>query len=67
MNTMFKHRILAGAVFFTTLLGISSCEDNIGLQVTPEAPYADKTLYEVIANDNQLTDFLEVVKACSIE
>ena len=68
MNTMFKHRILAGAVFFTTLLGISSCEDrNVGLQVTPEAPYADKTLYEVIANDNQLSDFLEVVNACSIE
>lgn len=68
MNTMFKHRILAGALFFMSLIGFSSCDDKIdGLQVTEEAPFADKTLYEVIANDSELSDFLEVIKSCSIE
>lgn len=44
----------------------SSCEDNIGIKVTDEAPNADKTLYDVIMNDNELTDFVEILNACNI-
>ena len=64
MKTMFRHRILAGAVLFTALLGFSSCEDEPA--VLP-LEYADKTLYEVIANDDELSDFFEVLQSCSIE
>ncbi len=66
MNTVFKNRIFAVASLFAMLFIAPSCEDNIGIQVTPEAPNADKTLYEVITNDNDLTDFVEVLNACNI-
>ena len=63
MNTMFKHRILAVALFFTTLLGFSSCVENGDRDLQVD----NKTLYEVIAADNTLSDFWEIVNACSIE
>ncbi len=67
MNTIFKHRILTGAMLLgATLLG-ASCEDSEGLKVTPETPYADKTLYEVVKADADLTDFMEIVDLCGAE
>ncbi len=64
MNTNFKHKILAGAMMFGALFISSSCDDAEGLKVTPEVPYADKTLYQVITSDPQLTDFIEVINSC---
>ena len=48
MNTNIKHKILTGAMLFAAVLFGTSCEDSEGLKVTPETPFADKTLYEVI-------------------
>lgn len=64
MNTIFKHKILAGAMLCGALFVASSCDDSEGLKVTPEVPYADKTLYEVITSDPELTDFVEVLNSC---
>lgn len=67
MNTIIRHKILTGAMLFSALLFGASCEDSEGLQVTPEVPYADKTLFEVVSADPQLTDFMEVLNACGEE
>ena len=65
MNKIFRHKILAGAMLFGFMLAGSSCQDKEeGIRVTAETPFADKTLYEVIKNDLQLTDFVEVLNAC---
>ena len=64
MNTIFKHKILAGAMLCGALFVASSCDDADGIKVTPEVPYADKTLYEVITSDPELTDFVEVLNSC---
>lgn len=66
MNTIFKNRFFVAASLFAMLFAGLSCEDNIGVQPTPEAPNADKTLYEVIVNDKDLTDFVEVLDACNL-
>lgn len=65
MNTIFKKGFLAIASLFMMLFA-TSCEDTIGIQVTPEAPNADKTLYEVIMQDKDLTDFVEILDACNV-
>lgn len=67
MNTNIKHKILAGAMLFGSLLIGASCEDSEGLKVTPETPFADKTMFEVIKNDATLTDFVEVLDCCGPE
>ena len=68
MNTIFKNKILTGAMLFSALFLGTSCDDSIdGLKVTPETPYADKTLYEVMINDTDLTDFMDVVNSCGAE
>ena len=64
MNTIFKHKILAGAMLFGALFLASSCDESEGLKVTPEVPYADKTMFEVISSDAELTDFMAVLNAC---
>ena len=64
MNTIFKHKILAGAMLFGALFLASSCDESEGLKVTPEVPYADKTMFEVITSDTELTDFMAVLNAC---
>ena len=64
MNRIFKHKILAGAMLFGFMLAGSSCEDNVGINVTPETPYADKTLYEIIKSDPELANFVAVIDAC---
>lgn len=65
MKTIFKHKILAGAVALATIFAASSCEDTVtGLKVTPDVPNADKTLYEVLKADKELTSFMEVLEAC---
>ena len=64
MNTIFKHKILTGAMLFGALFLASSCDDSEGFKKTPEVPYADKTMYEVITADTELTDFMEVLNAC---
>ena len=66
MNTIFKKRFFAIASLFAMLFATSSCEDNLGIQVTDEAPNADKTLYEVIVNDPDLTDFVEVLQEFAV-
>lgn len=67
MNTNIKHKILTGAMLFAAVLFGTSCEDSEGLKVTPETPFADKTLYEVIKADTQLSDFVEVLDSCGLE
>ena len=67
MNTNIKHKIIAGAMLFGALLLGASCEDSDGLKVTPETPFADKTMFEVIKNDATLTDFVEVLDCCGPE
>lgn len=67
MNTNIKHKILTGAMLFAAVLFGTSCEDSEGLKVTPETPFADKTLYEVIKADTQLSDFVEVLDSCGTE
>lgn len=64
MNTIFKHKILAGVMLCSTLLMASSCEDSESLKVTGEIPNADKTLYEVMISDPDLSDFMEVIDSC---
>ena len=64
MNTIFKHKILAGAMLFGAMFLASSCDDSEGLKVTPEFPNADKTMFEVISSDSELTDFMAVLNAC---
>ena len=64
MNTIFKHKILAGAMLCGALLLASSCDDSEGLKVTAEVPYADKTMYEVMTSDPELTDFIAVINSC---
>ena len=64
MNRIFGHKILAGAMLFGFMLAGSSCEDKEEIRVTAETPFADKTLYEVIMDDPDLTDFVEVLNAC---
>ena len=64
MNKIFGHKILAGALLLGFALAGSSCEDKDSIRVTPETPFADKTLYEVIVDDPDLTDFVEVINAC---
>ena len=66
MNTIFKRSFFAATSLFSIFLVCSSCEDNIGIKATDEAPNADKTLYEVIMNDSELTDFVEVLNACNV-
>lgn len=67
MNTNIKHKILAGAMLFGSILLGASCEDSEGLKVTPETPFADKTMFEVIKNDAALADFVEVLDCCGPE
>lgn len=68
MKTIFKNRILAGALMLASLFAAASCEDNeMGLKVTPETPYADKTLYEVLNGQEDLTSFMEVLNACGAQ
>ena len=67
MNKIIRHKVLAGAMLFGLMLAGSSCEDNEGIRVTPTTPFADKTLYEVIVNDPDLSDFVEVLDACGAE
>ena len=64
MNKNIKHKFLAVVMLLGSMLAGSSCEDNVGINVTPETPFADKTLYEVLVNDPELTDFVEVLNAC---
>lgn len=68
MKTIFKHKFLAGAALFAALFAAASCEDNdTGLKVTEDFPYADKTLYQVLNEQDDLTSFMEVIKACGPE
>ena len=65
MNKVFRHKILAGAMLFGFMLAGASCRDKEeGIKVTPETPVADKTLYKVVVDDPDLTDFVEVINAC---
>lgn len=64
MNKIFKHKILAGAMLFGFMLAGSSCEDTLGINVTPETPCADMTLYDVLKKDTELSDFVAVLDSC---
>lgn len=66
MNTIFKYRILACAALAVALLAGTSCEDNTDIVDTSNNPNADKTLYDVIINDSELTDFVEVLDSCTL-
>lgn len=59
MNTLFKHKILAGAILCSALFAVSSCDDT---DVMSDAP--QETLYNVMMADNDLTEFIEVINHC---
>lgn len=61
MNTIFKHKILTGAMLFGALFFASSCDDSDGVKPTP---YADKTMFDMITADPELTDFIDVLNVC---
>ena len=48
MNKNIKHKFLAGAMLLGFMLAGSSCEDNEVVRVTPQTPYADKTMFKVL-------------------
>lgn len=48
------------------MLAGSSCEDNEVVRVTPQTPYADKTMFEVLTDDADLSDFVDVLDACGV-
>lgn len=64
MNKNIKHKFLAGAMLVGFMLAGSSCEEKVVIRVTPETPFADKTLFEVLTYDNDYSDFVEVLNAC---
>ena len=66
MNKVLKNRIAAGASLVALMLGSASCADDIGLKVTAEAPNAGKTIYEIIKNDPDLSNFIEVLDSCDL-
>ena len=66
MNTVLKNRVLVGVSFVTMMFSCVSCVDDMGLKVTPEMPNADKTIYEIIKNDAELTNFVEVLDSCDL-
>lgn len=66
MNTVLKNRFLVGASLVSMMFGAVSCVDDTGLKVTAEAPNADKTIYEIIINDKELSNFVEVLDSCNL-
>ncbi|MBO7230502.1 MAG: fasciclin domain-containing protein [Bacteroidaceae bacterium] len=64
MNTVLKNRILLGASLVAMMFSSASCVDDTGLKVTSEMPNADKTIYEIIKNDSELTNFVEILDSC---
>ena len=42
----------------------TSCDDSEGPKVAEQFPTADKTLYQVLIEDPELSDFVEVVNSC---
>lgn len=64
MNTVLKNRILLGASLVAMMFSGASCVDDTGLKVTTEMPNADKTIYEIIKNDAELTNFVAVLDSC---
>ena len=66
MNAILKNRFLVGTSLAAMMFGAVSCVDDTGLKVTAEAPNADKTIYEIIINDKELSNFVEVLDACDL-
>ena len=62
MNTIFKIKFFAVASIVAMCFLASSCVDNDGDQVAP----VTNTLYDEITADKELSDFVEVLKACNI-
>ena len=64
MNTLFKHKIQVWAMLSGFMFFGASCVDTQEINVTPETPFADKTLLEIMRLDPELNDFMEVLDAC---
>ena len=64
MNTLFKHKILVWAMLSGFMFFGASCEDTQEINVTPETPFADKTLLEIMRLDSDINDFMEVLDSC---
>ena len=64
MNKIFKHKILAGAMLLGFMLSGTSCQEveGVGGAVTD-----DRTLYDLIKSDPELTEFVKVLDACGPE
>ena len=62
MNTIFKIKFFAVASIVAMCFVASSCVDNDGDQIAP----VTSTLYDEITKDKELSDFVEVLKACNI-
>ena len=64
MNKIFRHKILAGAMLFGFMLSGTSCQDieGVGGTVTD-----DRTLFDLIKSDPELTEFVRVLDECGQE
>lgn len=62
MNTIFKIKFFAVASIVAMCFVASSCVDNDGDHIAP----VTSTLYDEITKDKELSDFVEVLKACNI-
>lgn len=62
MNTIFKIKFFAVASIVAMCFVASSCVDNDGDQIAP----VTSTLYDEITKDKELSDFVEVLKACNV-
>lgn len=66
MNKVLKNRIIVGSSIVAMMFGNASCVDDTGSVVTAEAPNAGKTIYEIITNDSDLSNFVEVLDSCDL-
>lgn len=65
MNKLFKHRIFAGAALLSVLFLGSACTDEWDDHYSANSEAPSQTLLDIIANDSELSNFYDVLKACS--
>ncbi len=65
MNKIFKHRIFAGVALLGMLFMGSACTDEWDDHYTANSDAPSETLLGIMEKNNELSEFLEVVNACS--
>lgn len=65
MNKIFKHRIFAGVALLSVLFLGSACTDEWDDHYSANSEAPSQTLLDIVANDSELSNFYDVLKACS--